>query len=213
MLDSLTEFARRAVITLGYPGILIAMVAENLFPPIPSEIVLPLAGFEVYQGNLTFALTVLAATLGSLIGALILYAVGRYGGRPAVDRWGRVLRVSNADVDRAERWFDRWGDWVVLLSRMIPLVRSVVSIPAGILEMSLIRFIALTALGSMLWNVLLVGAGYQLGSRWVEVSALVGQFSDAMKVVAVLALVAAVVWLLTRRRPRPEPAATDGHGS
>lgn len=213
MLDSLTEFARRAVITLGYPGILIAMVAENLFPPIPSEIVLPLAGFEVYQGNLTFVLTVLAATLGSLIGALILYAVGRYGGRPAVDRWGRVLRVSNADVDRAERWFDRWGDWVVLFSRMVPLVRSVVSIPAGILEMPLIRFIALTALGSMLWNILLVGAGYQLGSRWEEVSALISQFSDVMKVVAVLALVAAVVWLLLRRRSVPEPAATDGHGS
>lgn len=213
MLDSLTEFARRAVTTLGYPGILVAMVAENLFPPIPSEIVLPLAGFEVYQGNLTFALTVLAATLGSLVGALILYAVGRYGGRPAVDRWGRVLRVTHADVDRAERWFDRWGDWVVLLSRMVPLMRSVVSIPAGILEMPLFRFIALTALGSMMWNILLVGAGYQLGSRWVEVSALVGQFSDAMKVIAVLALMAGVAWLLLRRRSRPEPATTDGHGS
>lgn len=202
MLDSLTEFARNAVTTLGYPGILAAMVAENLFPPIPSEIVLPLAGYEVFQGNLTFLLTVLAATAGSLVGALILYAVGRYGGRPAVDRWGRVLRVSQADVDRAERWFDRWGDWIVLVSRMIPLVRSVVSIPAGILEMSVPRFVVLTTIGSLLWNVLLVGAGYQLGNRWEDVSHLVGSFSDVMKVVAVLAVVAAGLWLW-RRRPAP----------
>jgi membrane protein DedA with SNARE-associated domain len=202
MLDSLTDFARNAVTTLGYPGILAAMVAENLFPPIPSEIVLPLAGYEVFQGNLTFVLTVLAATAGSLVGALILYAVGRYGGRPAVDRWGRVLRVSNADVDRAERWFDRWGDWVVLVSRMIPLVRSVVSIPAGILEMPVLRFVVLTTIGSLLWNLLLVGAGYQLGSRWEEVSAVVGEFSNLMKVLAVLAVVAAGIWLW-RRRPAP----------
>lgn len=203
MLDSLTEFVRRAVTTLGYPGILAAMVAENLFPPIPSEIVLPLAGYEVFRGNLGFGLTVLAATLGSLIGALILYAIGRYGGRPAVDRWGRVLRVSNADVDRAERWFDRWGDWVVLLSRMIPLVRSVVSIPAGILEMPLLRFIVLTTIGSLLWNLLLVGAGYQLGNRWEDVSAVVGSFSDVMKVVAVLAVVAVAIWLWRRRTATP----------
>ncbi len=203
MLDSLTEFARRAVTALGYPGILLAMVAENLFPPIPSEIVLPLAGYEVFRGNLTFALTVLAATAGSLIGALILYAVGRYGGRPAIDRWGRLLRVSNADVDRAERWFDRWGDWIVLVSRMIPLVRSVVSVPAGILEMSVPRFVVLTTIGSLLWNFLLVGAGYQLGSRWEDVSAVVGQFSDVMKVVAVLAVVGAGIWLWRRRRRTP----------
>ncbi len=206
MLDSLTEFARRAVTALGYPGILAAMVAENLFPPIPSEIVLPLAGYEVFRGNLTFALTVLAATAGSLIGALILYAVGRYGGRPAVDRWGRVLRVSHADVDRAERWFDRWGDWIVLLSRMVPLVRSVVSIPAGILEMSVPRFILLTTIGSLLWNFLLIGAGYQLGSRWEDVSAVVGEFSDVMKVVAVLAVVATGIWLWRRRRTPTAPS-------
>lgn len=201
MLDNLTDLVRRAVTALGYPGILAAMVAENLFPPIPSEIVLPLAGYEVFRGNLAFGLTVLAATLGSLIGALILYALGRYGGRPVIDRWGRVLRVTQSDVDRAERWFDRWGDWVVLLSRMIPLVRSVVSIPAGILEMSILRFTVLTAIGSLLWNLLLVGAGYQLGNRWEDVSALVGRFSDVMKVVAVLAVVAAGVWLWRRRRP------------
>ncbi len=90
------------------------MVAENVFPPIPSEVVLPLAGFEVDAGSLNFVLVVLAATLGSLAGALILYAIGLYGGRPAVLKWGSVLRVGEKDLDRAEQWFDRWGDWVVL---------------------------------------------------------------------------------------------------
>ena len=206
MLDDLTRFARDAVTTAGYPGILAAMVAENLFPPIPSEIVLPLAGYEVSQGSLTFTLTVLVATAGSLIGALILYAIGRFGGRPAVERWGRVLRVTEADLDRAERWFDRWGDWIVLLSRLVPLIRSVVSIPAGIMEMPVLRFAALTTLGSLIWNFLLVGAGYQLGARWEEVSELVGRWSDAMLVIAVVSLAAACVWLW-RRRPAPTRAA------
>jgi membrane protein DedA with SNARE-associated domain len=206
MLDALTDFARNAVTTLGYPGILVAMVAENLFPPIPSEIVLPLAGYEVSQGNLTFLLAVLAATAGSLIGALALYAVGRFGGRPAIDRWGRVLRVTQGDVDRAERWFERWGDWVVLVSRMVPLARSVVSIPAGILEMGLPRFVVLTTIGSMLWNILLIGAGYQLGNRWEDVAHLVGDFSDAMKVVTVLAVIAAGIWLWRRRRTPAPPS-------
>ena len=206
MLDALTDFARDAVTTAGYPGILAAMVAENLFPPIPSEIVLPLAGYEVAQGTLTFTFTVLVATAGSLIGALILYAIGRYGGRPAIDRWGRLLRVTNADLDRAERWFERWGDWIVLFSRLVPLVRSVVSVPAGLMRMSLLRFALLTTLGSLLWNFLLVGAGYQLGSRWEQISALIGRWSDVMLVLAILSVVAAGVWLW-RRRPAPTSAA------
>ncbi len=201
MLDSLTQFARDAVTTAGYLGILAAMVAENLFPPIPSEVVLPLAGYEVSQGSLTFMGTVAAATLGSLIGALILYALGRYGGRPIIDRYGRVLRITHRDMERAERWFDRWGDWVVLFSRMVPLIRSVVSVPAGVLEMSVLRFTVLTAIGSLLWNLLLVGAGYQLGAHWEQAAALVGELSSVMKVVAVLAVVATAVWLWRRRRP------------
>ena len=202
MLDELTRLAREAVTTLGYPGILAAMVAENLFPPIPSEVVLPLAGFEVQRGSLVFAWAVLAATLGSLTGALILYAIGRYGGRPLVERWGRVLRVTERDLDRAEDWFDRWGGWVVFGSRMVPLVRSVISLPAGMMEMPIWRFVVLTTLGSMIWNLLLIGLGYQLGARWEEVSAVVAQFSDVMKYLAVLAVVAFGVWLW--RRPLPQ---------
>ena len=200
MLDGLTDFARDAVVSAGYPGILGIMVLENVFPPIPSEIVLPFAGFEVDRGELAFTLTVLAATLGSLIGALILYAVGLYGGRPIIDRYGRVLRVSHADLDRAEDWFDRWGDWVVLGARMVPLARSVVSIPAGTMRMGLVRFVLLTTLGSLAWNVLLVGLGYSLGANWEDASDIVARFSKVAIVLFVIGIAAGVWWLLRRKR-------------
>ena len=198
MLDRITIAARDAVTTLGYPGIFAAMVVECLFPPVPSEVVLPLAGFEVDGGDLSFALVVLSATLGSVAGALILYAIGRYGGRPAVLRYGGILRVGPRDLERAERWFERWGDWVVLGSRLVPLVRSVVSIPAGIMRMSLLRFAVLTAIGSLAWNLLLVGAGYQLGANWDEVTVLIETYALVVRVAVVLAAGAAAWWAWRR---------------
>lgn len=198
MLDSITQFARDAVTTAGYPGIFAAMVAENVFPPIPSEIVLPLAGFEVDAGDLNFVLVVLAATLGSLVGALILYAIGLYGGRPLVLKWGMVLRVSAKDLDRAEDWFDRWGAWVVLVARVIPIARSLVSIPAGMMRMGLVKFILLTTAGSLVWNLILVYAGYQLGANWEDVTNVMEDYSTVIRVAAVLAVLACVWWAWRR---------------
>lgn len=201
MLDEITELARDAVTSAGYLGLFGAMLAENVFPPIPSEIVLPLAGFEVSDGDLAYIPTILAATAGSLAGALVLYAVGFYGGRPLVFRWGRVLRVTPRDLERAEGWFDRWGDWVVLFARVVPIARSIVSIPAGLTRMPLLRFTLLTALGSLIWNVILVTAGQQLEANWEEVSDVISRLSKVMLVVSVLLLIAGIVWLLRRRRP------------
>lgn len=202
MLDALTRLARDAVTTLGYAGIFAAMVAENVFPPIPSELVLPLAGFEVDAGNLRFLLVVVAATLGSLVGALILYAIGLYGGRPLILRWGRVLRVTAGDLDRAERWFDRYGDRVVLVARLVPIARSLVSLPAGTMRMGLTRFIVLTSIGSFIWNALLIGAGYHLGSNWEDVTHVASSYSSVVKVAAPVAVLAAGVWLWRRRAVR-----------
>lgn len=199
MLDKITEVARDAVTTAGYPGIFAAMVAENLFPPIPSEVVLPLAGFEVDAGELNFILVVIAATLGSLVGALILYAIGRYGGRPLTLRWGKMLRVTERDLDRAEVWFDRWGDWVVLFARVIPIARSLVSIPAGMMRMGLGRFIFLTTIGSLVWNLILVYAGKQLGANWEDVTDAVERFGLPLRIAVVLIVLAGVWWLLRRR--------------
>jgi len=200
VFDSLGQWAADVLAALGSFGLLFLMLAENLFPPIPSEAILPLAGFLVGRGELGGVQAVAAATAGSVLGALILYALGRWGGRAVVLRYGRVLRVTEHDLDRAEGWFDKYGDAVVFFARMVPLARSVVSIPAGMLEMPVLRFTFLTTLGSALWNTLLVGAGWFLGANWERVSAIVGSISNAVLIIAVVAIVAlAIYWL---RRPR-----------
>jgi membrane protein DedA with SNARE-associated domain len=205
MLAALDDFAHDALTGAGYLGLIAVMIVENLFPPIPSEIVLPLAGYEVSRGELTFVGTVAAATLGSLAGALILYALGRWGGRPAVERWGRRLRVGPHELDRAETWFARWGDWVVLGARLVPGARSVVSIPAGTMRMGVARFVALTTLGSAVWNSVLIGAGWALGDNWDTISGWVG---GASKVVLIAAIVGVAGLFVARRVRRGRDASS-----
>jgi membrane protein DedA with SNARE-associated domain len=202
VLSDLTSWARDAVVVAGYAGIFLAMVVENVFPPIPSELVLPLAGYEAARGSLALVGTVVAATLGSVVGALVLYVLGRQGGRPAVRRWGRILRVTDRELALADGWFERFGTWVVLVARVIPLARSVVSIPAGMMRMPVGRFTVLTAIGSLAWNVILIGAGYQLGTNWERVTDIVGRYSGVMLWVAVLVVIAAGVLLFRRRSGR-----------
>ncbi|MEA2316380.1 MAG: hypothetical protein QOD44_569 [Solirubrobacteraceae bacterium] len=208
VLASIGDWVRDVVTTSGYPGLGALILIENLFPPIPSELILPLAGFYVGKGDLNFILAVLAATAGAVAGALIIYGVARFGGRPALLRFGKVLRVQEKDLDRADDWFDRYGVWIVLGGRLIPGARSLVSIPAGLSEMPLGRFIALTTLGSAMWNTALVGAGWALGSNYDKVGNIVGPVSTAVVAVLVLALVAGAVWLVRRGRRR-RTAATS----
>jgi membrane protein DedA with SNARE-associated domain len=189
----------QVISTLGYLGLALLLVAENLFPPIPSEVVLPLAGFVVGRGDLSFVQALLASTTGSVVGALILYALGRYGGRGLVLRYGSWLRVSATELERAEGWFRRYGGWVVLGARVVPFARSIVSIPAGTMRMPLIRFTVLTALGSGVWNALLIGAGVSLGANWTRISGWIGSYSG---VVLILLTGAAAVFLVLRHRRR-----------
>jgi membrane protein DedA with SNARE-associated domain len=188
----------QVISTLGYLGLALLLIAENLFPPIPSEVVLPLAGFVVGRGDLGFLQALLASTTGSVVGALILYALGRYGGRGLVLRYGSWLRVSATELERAEGWFRRYGGWVVLGARVVPFARSIVSIPAGTMQMPLIRFTVLTALGSGAWNALLIGAGVSLGANWTRISGWIGSYSEV--VLILLAGVAALFLVLRHRR-------------
>jgi len=190
---------------LGYLGLGLVLIAENLFPPIPSEVILPLAGFFVGQGSFSFAGAVAASTLGSVLGALALYAMGRHGGRPLVLRYGSWLRVTPEALDAAEGWFARHGDAMVLWARMVPLARSVVSIPAGIARMPLGRFAALTTLGSAAWNTLLIGSGWALGANWERVSEIAGSYSDAVLAALVVAAAGAGLYFLFRRRAVSRP--------
>lgn len=142
----------------------------------------------------------MAATVGSLLGAFVLYGIGRRGGRPFVLRYGHSLRVKEADLDRADDWFDRYGGWVVFFGRMVPGVRSIVSIPAGMSEMPLWRFSMLTASGSAVWNALLIGAGWYLGENWQRVSGLVGSISNVILAVALAAAVGLAIRWWRRKR-------------
>jgi membrane protein DedA with SNARE-associated domain len=185
--------------TFGALGVALLMALENLFPPIPSELILPFAGFLVGRGELGFLPVLVASTAGSLFGALILYALGRWGGRNLILRYGTFLRVKEADLDRAEGWFDRYDEWVVLFGRMVPGVRSVVSIPAGMLGTPFVRFVLLTTAGSAAWNALLLGAGWYLGDNWQQIAGIVGSASNVVLVLVAVALVSAAVWWWRRR--------------
>lgn len=173
MLGDLAGWVQDVIERLGAIGVALLVILENVFPPIPSEIVLPFAGFVAQRGDGSVVLMIVAATVGAVVGALILYYVAALIG-PArlgvfIAKFGRWFGVKPADLARAEQWFDRHAVAAVLLGRCVPLIRSVVSVPAGFRRMPLVPFIAYTALGSAVWNTVLIGAGAVLGNQWEEV--------------------------------------------
>ncbi len=197
--DGVVGWITDLVERLGGPGVGLAVALENLFPPIPSEVILPLAGFAASQGRLSLAGAVFWTTLGSLVGALVLYGAGVVFGRARLRRVvDRMPLVKLSDVDRAEVWFARHGDKAVLLGRMIPIFRSLISIPAGVERMSLPRFAVLTTLGSLVWNTTFVMAGYGLGENWHRVEDYAGVFQKVVIVVCAGVLVGFVAVRVTR---------------
>ncbi len=195
----MTGWIEYLIEAFGALGVALLMTLENLFPPIPSEFILPFAGFLVGRGELGFLPALVASTAGSLSGALILYALGRWGGRSLILRYGRFLRVKEADLDRAEGWFDKYDQWVILFGRMVPGVRSVVSIPAGMLRTPFLQFVLLTTAGSAAWNALLLGAGWYLGENWQQIQGIVGSVSNFVLILVAVALVCAAIWWWRRR--------------
>lgn len=203
-LNALAAWVTNVVQTAGYPGIATMLALENIFPPLPSELVLPLAGFLAGQGRLSLVGVVLAATLGSVIGALVLYGAGWWLGearvRSLVRRYGRFLLLDEDDLDRARGWFDRHGTAAVVIGRVIPLVRSIVSIPAGVSRMNIGLFILYTTVGSGVWNVALIGGGWLLGTRWTTLERYAGYVGYAVTAALAVAL-ARFVWQRLRHRP------------
>jgi membrane protein DedA with SNARE-associated domain len=202
-LTGLAGWVVDVIAALGPVGVGLLVALENLFPPIPSEVVLPLAGFLAGQGRMVLPVVVAAATAGSVAGALALYAAGATLGRDRLCRIAdRVPLTGTQDVERAEAWFDRHGATAVLTGRLVPVVRSMISVPAGVERMPLGRFVLLTAVGSAGYNSVLIGAGYLLGSRWTTV----GEYSSYLNYAIVAALLLAVAFLVVRRVRRRHPA-------
>jgi membrane protein DedA with SNARE-associated domain len=200
---------------VGYLGVALWVAIESVIIPIPSELILPFAGFLVGEGTAIepitgepwqFWLVVLAGTLGATIGALVAYAIGAFGGRPLIERWGRYLGITPADLDRADEFFARHGQAASFFGRMLPVIRSLVSFAAGVARMPLLPFVIFTFLGSLPWTMLLVFAGVQLGANWEEVGAIVKQFEYA--ILAVLGVIG-LAWIWFRIiKPRRSAAAS-----
>lgn len=189
---------------LGGAGAGVVIALENLFPPLPSELILPLTGFAASRGVLSLGEAIAWTTGGSVVGALALYSLGAGLGRDRLVRVaGRLPLLEVADIVRAEQWFERHGPGAVLLGRMIPLVRSLISIPAGVGRMPLRAFVTYTLAGSLLWNSLLIGAGYLLAARWTLAATYVGAYTQAILIVATMLLVGVVIRRAVVRRSRP----------
>jgi membrane protein DedA with SNARE-associated domain len=203
MLDGLVDWVTRIVETVGYGGVAGLVALENLFPPIPSEVVLPLAGFVAGRGDASLAGMVVAATIGSMVGAIILYGIAAGVGpvrlRRFVVRFGGWFGLDEEDLDKTEVWFDRRATLAVLLCRCVPLMRSLVSIPAGFRRMPLGRFSIYTLIGSVVWNIALIGAGFALGDRWERVEDPLELFQTV--VLATIAI--GLAWFVWRRMVRP----------
>ncbi|MBB2915426.1 membrane protein DedA with SNARE-associated domain [Streptosporangium becharense] len=200
-VDGIAGWAISLMETLGAPGAGLAIALENLFPPLPSEVILPLAGFTASKGNMGLFDAVLWTTLGSVVGALALYGVGALLGRERVVAIASKLPlVSVADIEKTEAWFAKHGRKTVFFGRMIPIFRSLISIPAGVERMPVTVFTLLTTLGSLIWNTAFVMAGYLLGENWSLVEQYMGIVSKSVLAIVVLAMVIFVVVRLSDKR-------------
>ena len=185
----------------GYLGVFLLMVAENVFPPIPSEVIMPLAGFLAGRGDLSLTLTILVGTAGSVIGTLMWYYIGMAIGEERLKRLaarhGRWLTLSPSDIDNAHAWFQRHGAAAVFFGRMIPAIRTLISVPAGLSAMPFWRFLLYTVLGSALWTGMLTFAGLVLHENY----ALVADYVDPLSKLVVLSVVAIYLWRVIRWQP------------
>ncbi|WFE42125.1 DedA family protein [Micromonospora sp. WMMD998] len=199
----LTGWVASVIDSMGAVGVALLVALESIIPPIPSEIVLAMAGYLSAEGRFNVVVIVLAATAGSLLGALVLYWLGAAIGEDRLKRWlDHIPLVDLEDLEKADRWFERHGRWAVLIGRLVPVVRSLISVPAGANRMPMGEFVLLTTLGSGVWNALIVGAGFALGARWKDVDRYSHWFNYAIFAIFGVMIVSWAVKKVRRRRAR-----------
>ncbi|MBB6672576.1 DedA family protein [Cohnella nanjingensis] len=182
--------------SLGYFGIIIGLAIEV----IPSEIVLGYGGYLVSKGDITFWGAVLCGTIGAILQQWLLYAIGRFGGRPVVDRFGKYLHLKSKHVDIAEGWFQKYGPAIVFTGRFVPVMRQVVSIPAGMARMNFWHFTVLTVIASIPWSILFVWLGNSLGDNWEQINHKAAPYVQPIILIAVALLILYIVYQIVRRR-------------
>lgn len=196
-MNQVSEWVLSIMAKFGYFGIIFAMFAENIFPPIPSEIIMPAAGFAASKGDLSIILVILSGTLGAVLGALPLYYFGSVFDEPRLvaftKKFGKYVFVHPEDIRAANAWFDKHGKKAVFFGRMVPGVRSLISIPAGMNKMPLLPFLTLTALGASIWTAILAFAGYYLGQNYEVVAGVLAPYSKAIMLLVVILIVGLLI--------------------
>ncbi|AZK47223.1 DedA family protein [Paenibacillus lentus] len=200
MENWITEFMEQ----FGYIGIFLLIALENVFPPIPSEVILTFGGFMTTYTNMTVVGVIIAATLGSVLGAVILYGAGYILNvdrlEAIIDKWGKYLRLKKEDVRKADAWFDKYGYWTVLFCRMIPLIRSLISIPAGMAKMKFGLFLLFTTIGTLIWNIILVSVGAAVGGSWEKIVEFMDVYSNIAYAVIGAGAIIFLIWFIRRRK-------------
>lgn len=216
LLSNLADTIENIIETLGYPGIALVMFLENVFPPIPSELVMPFAGFLTADGGeLNFFGVWIAGTIGSVLGAVVLYYLGWWASdtvvRRFLNRYGRLIAISEKDYDRALHYFDKYGEIIIFVGRLIPIIRSIISIPAGADKMPMPKFLLFTTLGASIWTGILAYAGRVLGDNWEDVIGVVEQYQKVTIVVfAIIGVGVVAFWgrnFLRSRQNSEQPAS------
>ena len=202
MENWITEFMSE----FGYFGVFLLIMIENVFPPIPSEVILTFGGFMTTYSEMTRTGVIIAATAGSVVGAMILYSIGLLLDvsrlEKIIDRWGHLLRLTRKDIHRADAWFDKYGPWTVLFCRLVPLIRSLISIPAGMSNMNFPLFLLLTTVGSLVWNAALVSIGAAVGDNWESIVQYMDVYSNIAYVLIGMSGLVAILWYIRFRRKR-----------
>lgn len=205
IVDTLVQFCTDVISTFGLPGVFVLMVLESACIPVPSEAIMLFAGFSVSEGQMAFWGAVAAGVAGNVVGSWIAYAAGYYGGRPFVDRWGRYVFLDQRKLDLAHRWFERYGAIAVFFSRVLPIVRTFISLPAGFARMSFWKFTVYTLLGCIPWVIMLTYIGVKVGDNWENIR----EQLHYLDYIVAAALAVVVVWWLLRRR-RGSATRADG---
>ncbi|HET6724935.1 MAG TPA: DedA family protein [Gammaproteobacteria bacterium] len=206
IIAAVAGFVISTISGMGYRGIVVLMAIESACIPLPSEIVMPFSGYLVTTGRFSLWAVALAGAIGCVVGSLIAYYVGLRGGRPLVERFGRYVLISSEDLNRADRWFERYGDVAIFVSRLLPVVRTFISLPAGIARMRVVRFIVLTFAGSFIWCLGLTWIGVKLGEHWDTLGIYFHRFDALIVALAV----AALVWYVWRHLKGRRKAGKTG---
>lgn len=195
IIEALTVFIVGTISMLGYGGIILLMAIESACIPLPSEIIMPFSGYLVYTGRFNIWLVSVAGAFGCVVGSLVAYWVGMYGGRPLIEKYGKFVLVSKHDLDLADRWFARFGEAIVFVSRLLPAIRTFIAFPAGVARMNLKKFILYTFAGSLPWCLGLAYVGQKLGERWETDPRLKTLFHRFDFVIGIVILLAAAWWI------------------